>query len=531
MENFTLTNENIEKSTETVSGFLKKCKVDQKDILRVTFALEDTLLNYRDALGENAVCGIRCLSRLGRLRVELTVNGTSYDAFSDNESDGFSHRLMSGIGMAPTWQYKNGQNIVIFTPKKKKPSQMVYIVAAILLAVVCAFLSKLLPESTQLFISEKLLTPVFDTFLGLLNGVAGIMIFLSVIWGICGIGDMSSLTAIGKKMISRMLFMMTAVPTVFVLIILPLFDFSKNGGNGTVNVSGLFDMLLGIIPTNMITPFTEGSFLQIVFIAAMVGIALLVLGNKASLVSSFVEQANTVVQVILEVICSFISLVIFISLYNMILTGSFTVLKQAYKAPLLIVGGCLFAMIIYTVIVCVTKKVKPNVFLSKVMPAFLIALTTASSSAALSTNMEICEKQHGIDRKIINFGVPIGRIMLGLGSVIEFIVLSFCMAEIYGVSVTPVWIVMTVVTSVILKIATPPIPGGSAALCTILFNQLGIPLEGLAVAVAIDVIADFVITATDTFCLQSELVILSGKLNMLNIEKLRSKKTSSRKAA
>lgn len=531
MDNFKLTNENIGKITEFVSEFLKKHKVEQKDILRVTLALEDTLLNYRDAFGESAVGGVRCLSRFGRLRVELTVNGVGYDVFAANPDDDFSHKLMSGIGMAPTWQYKNGQNIVIFTPKKKKPSQMVYIVAAILLAVVGGLLSRLLPESTQLFISEQLLTPIFDTFLGLLNGVAGIMIFLSVIWGICGIGDMSSLTVIGKKMISRMLFMMTAVPTVFVLVILPLFDFSKNGNNGSVNVSGLFDMLLGIIPTNMITPFTEGSFLQIVFIAAMVGLALLVLGNKASLVSSFVEQANTVVQVVLEVICSFISLVIFISLYNMSLTGSFAVLKQAYKAPLLIVAGCVFSMCIYTVAVCLTKKVKPIVFLSKVMPAFLIALTTASSSAALSLTMETCEKQHGIDRKIINFGVPLGRILLGLGSVIEFIVLSFCMSEIYDVSVTPIWIVMTVITSVILKIATPPIPGGSAALCTILFNQLGIPLEGLAVAVAIDVVADFVITATDTFCLQGELIVLSGKLNMLDVEKLRSKKINSRKTA
>lgn len=283
-------------------------------------------------------------------------------------------------------------------------------------------------------------------------------------------------------------------------------------------------MLLGIIPDNMITPFTEGNFLQIIFIAAMVGIALLVLGNKTSLVVSFIEQANSVVQLLLEAICSAISVVIFISLYSMIMNGSFSILLKAYKAPIFILLGCLFAIVVYLCIICITTKVKPIVFIRKVMPSFLIGLTTASSSAAMTTTMETCEKQFGIDKKIVNFGIPLGQILFGTNSVIEFIVIAFCMAEIYSVAVTPVWIAMAIFASVILTVATPPIPGGSVALCTILFTQLGLPLDGIAVAVAIDVIADFFITAAEIFCLQSELVITSCKLNMLDLVKLHKEK-------
>ena len=117
-----------------------------------------------------------------------------------------------------------------------------------------------------------------------------------------------------------------------------------------------------------------------------------------------------------------------------------------------------------------------------------------------------------------------GQIVFGTNSVTEFIVIAFCMAEIYSVTVTPLWIGMAIFTSVILTVATPPIPGGSVALCTLLFTQLGLPLDGIAVAVAIDVIADFFITAAEIFCLQSELVITSGKLNMLDTERLRKAK-------
>lgn len=507
---------------EEVSSFLRKYKVEQKEILRLTLALEDTLLNYRDVMGEDAYACLKCIHRFGRLRIELSVAGNSFNVFAAGEDEDFSRMLLAGIGMAPVWQYRNGQNIIVFTPGKKKPSQLLFLFAAILLALSGGVLSRLLPENVQTVLSVQLLTPVSDAFLGLLNAVAGIMIFLAVVWSICSIGDMATLTTIGKKMLSRMLFMMTLLPTIFALCILPLFHFAGMSGGGGVDLSGPFGMLLGIIPTNLITPFAEGNFLQIIFIAAIVGIALLVLGGKTSLIVSFIEQANLLFQLILEVICSLIALEIFISIYNMVLSGSYTVLAEAYKAPLLTLAGCLFAGCVYLCGICIRNRVKPGVLLRKIMPSFLIGLTTASSSAAMSAVLETCEKEYGIDKKLVSFGVPLGQIIFGIGSVIEFIVLGFCMAEIYGVAVSPVWIGMTIFTSVILKIATPPIPGGSVALCTILFGQLGLPMEGLAVAVAIDVIADFFITATDIFCLQGELIVLSGKLNMLDEERLRS---------
>jgi len=524
MDKFNLSNPEIGTVVEDVSIFLEKNKIEQNEILRTTLVLEDTLLNYRDAFDEKAVCSLKCVRRMGRIRIELTVNGESYNPFTSEDEDDFSRMLLSGIGMVPAWQYRNGQNIVVFLPKKKQRSQMIYILMAIVLALAGGMLSKLLPQNVQDIICGGILTPIFDTFLGLLNAVAGIMIFFSVVWGICGIGDMATLSRLGKRMIGRMLFVMTFLPTLFALCILPVFHFQSGSVKGDMDLSQPFSMILGIIPDNMITPFTEGNFLRIIFIAVMVGIALLVLGNKTSLIVSFIEQGNSLVQYILEVICSAISIVIFISLYNMVMNDSFSVLLKAYKAPVFILLGCLFAIMIYLCSVCISMKVKPGVFIKKVMPSFLIGLTTASSSAAMTTTMETCENQLGIHQKIVNFGIPLGQIVFGTNSVTEFIVIAFCMAEIYSVPVTPLWIGMAIFTSVILTVATPPIPGGSVALCTLLFTQLGLPLDGIAVAVAIDVIADFFITAAEIFCLQSELVITSGKLNMLDTERLRKAK-------
>lgn len=523
MDRFTLTNENIEAAVSRVSEFLDGYKLEQKESLRLSLSLEEALLRYRDAFGETAAFAIKCAQRLGRLRIELAVDGQSLNPFAARDDEDFSQVLLTGLGLAPTWQYKGGQNLIVFSPKRKRPSQMVYILAAVVLALVCGSLSRLFPAGVQDFLVNGLLSPIADTFLGLLNAVAGLMIFLSVAWSICSLGDIATLTSIGKKTIGRMLLMLLVLPAVFAVCVLPLFHFTSGAGGSAVDLSGPFSMIIGIVPTSILAPFLEGNFLQIVFLAAMAGAALLALGGKASQVVTFVEQANSLVQLVLEAICSLISIVIFITIYNMILTGSFTTLIEAYKAPLLIVLGCVFAMAVYTVWICMKYKVSPAVFLRKAMPTFLIGLTTASSAAAMAGVMDTCKKQYGIDDKIVSFGVPMGQILFGIGSVMDFVVLSFCMAEACDVAVTPAWLVMAVITSVILTIATPPIAGGGVALCTILFTQLGIGAEGLAIALAIDVIADFFVTATNVFCRQAELVVLGGKLHMMDTERLRQK--------
>ena len=53
--------------------------------------------------------------------------------------------------------------------------------------------------------------------------------------------------------------------------------------------------------------------------------------------------------------------------------------------------------------------------------------------------------------------------------------------------------------------------------------QLGIPTEAIAVVIALNVILEFVATAVNLFCLQTELVELSGSLQTLKTDVLRNK--------
>ena len=97
------------------------------------------------------------------------------------------------------------------------------------------------------------------------------------------------------------------------------------------------------------------------------------------------------------------------------------------------------------------------------------------------------------------------------GVAIQFFIVSLCIGQSFGTEITIIWIITSIITSTILTIATPPIPGGGLSCYTILFTQLGIPSAGIALVISIELLA----------FLQTELVLSAKKLNLLDEEKLR----------
>lgn len=317
-------------------------------------------------------------------------------------------------------------------------------------------------------------------------------------------------------MMLRFIEMTFLLTTISVPMMMPFFqlDFGVQEKHGT-KMSGVFQMILDIFPGNIVQPFLDGNSIQIIVLAAAVGFAMLILGNQATIAAKFVEQANYIVQFLMEMISSIVPFFIFISILQMILSGSVAAIMQTWK-PLLVYAVAIL-LILMAVIVYVGVRTKAALIslVKKMMPSFMIALTTASSSASFGTSSVICEKKLGISPKIINFGVPLGTVMYMPGTSINYLVIALYMAEVYDVQIGFSWILMAVFITGILAIATPPIPGGALTCYTVMFLQLGIPEEAILVTMTLDIIFDFLATATNIPFLQSELVLLSEKLGLL----------------
>ena len=109
-----LSNENIDTRIKEAERFLSEANVDGRDVIRIRLAMEEALLNYQKLLGETESFSQRCVKRLGRLRIELSVPGVRYDPFAGEEDDEILRGILAGMGFAPVWQYRNGGSAGLF---------------------------------------------------------------------------------------------------------------------------------------------------------------------------------------------------------------------------------------------------------------------------------------------------------------------------------------------------------------------------------------------------------------------------------
>ena len=523
METFNFSNSQIDLACEGVGEFLAKSGVDRRETLRLKLTLEETLLEYQAKFGEERTYKLKCTKRLSSIRVEIEVSGESFNPLEKEGDDGaLINGLLAGIGLAPTYSYKNGKNYIVFTPKKKPMSSTVKMFVAIVLSVIVGLLLTLLPDNARSNLSEHFLIPVSDLFFGSVAAVSSPFIFLSVLGSICSMGNTETFGKIGKKTIGAIFGYMTFAGLGLTLIAIPFYKVTLGGVSGA-DFTKVLDLIYNIVPTNIFEPFINGNSLQIIFIAVLFGIAMLMLSSKINGVFTVVEQLSALVQSVMGIVLEALPFALFVIFTNMIVSGTIIELVGSYKMILLIFLLVIVYLAAMILLISLRKKVSPSLLIKKILPTFLIALTTASSAAAFSTNINDANKKLGIHKSLVDFGIPLGQVLFKMSEFAMFIPIVLTFAENYGIPITPVWLILAYITVWLISFAVPPVAGGAIMGFTVVFAQLGLPMEAMAIAIALNAITDFPLTAMNVPGWQLTMIDVAGFLNMLDKETLRKK--------
>lgn len=530
-QEFTLTNENIDFISEEVCSFMEMIEADHRTVLRTRLTIEEALLRYQGQSGEETKCIFKMGKSFGRPFVSLAVKGDEYNPFDAVDDEGendefgyYSDHLLEKMGLAPIYSREGKYNKFVFKFKKPKMNPAISLVIAVVAAIATGFLGTLLPEATLQMITDGVITPICDTFFNVLNLLAGPIMFLSVVWGIYGIGDTAAFGRIGKKMIFHFLGSLVVISAVTCGVLVFVFDlrFSMNVDAGS-QMAAVLDLILSFFPANIFSPFIEGNFLQVVLMAFVTGFTLLVLNKQTTVIANAIEQLNSIFQYVMEIVGGIIPVFVYVILLQMAWSGTLSTAASAVKPVVAIVVSGLFIALIMVLVASTMYKVSPALLGKKTMQTFMLAAATASSAASFMTCVTTCEKQLGIDSKIPKFGVPIGISFYPVSTTLTYLIIGLYMAEVYSVECSPIWFALIVFMSVVLTIATPPVPGGALACYAIMFLQLGIPEEALGVALAIDTLLDFVITGVNMYCLQFELLFQARGMKLVNVDVLKRK--------
>lgn len=527
METLDFSNSNIDLACEKVEEFLLTSGVDRREALRVKLTFEEILLEYQSKFGEDAEYRLKFTKRLSVIKVEIETPGESFNPLTNEKENGaLINGLLAGINLAPTHSYKNGNNYIVFTPKKKPMSSSVKMFVAIALSVVFGVgVIKLLPDDARIRLSEDLLSPVADLFFGALSSVTGPFIFLSVLGSICSMGNTETLGKIGKKTLYAIFGYMTFAGIGLTLLASLFYKVTPGGVSGS-DLSKILALIYDIVPTNIFEPFINGNSLQLIFIAVVFGISMLMLSSKISGIFTAIEQLSSLVQTVMSVVLEALPFALFVIFTNMIASGTITEMVGSYKMILIIflmIFVYLAGMVFW---ISVRKKISPLLLVKKILPTFLVALTTASSAAAFSTNVKDSNKQLGIDKRLVDFGIPLGQVLFKMSEFAMFIPVVLTLAESYSIAITPAWLLLAYITVWLISFAVPPVAGGAIMGFTIVFSQLGIPAEALGVAIALNAITDFPLTAMNVTGWQLTMIEVADSLGSLDKEILRKEKTN-----
>ena len=518
-QTYRLTNESVDEISEQIAQFLSEHKTEQKNLLRMRLLAEEILLDWQAHFSSSVACHLKMGKSFGRPYLILEVPGESFNPLAnDIETFGeYRGRLLANMGLAPLYSYERGRNRITFKLKKPPANPLVSLAVSVVLAALVGIGGLYLPDSLRQGLLNFLLTPIYDTFFDLLGTVAGPMVFLSVAWGIYGIGDTTTFGRIGKRMIGHFLGSVFLIVTLSTLLALPFFSLKYAIGSGGISqLDSLFQMILDFIPPDIVTPFQDGNSMQIILMAIAVGIALLILGKQTEYVAQTIEQINYIIQFLMELISKLVPSFIFIVLVQMIWSGTLTSVVTAWRPMLvfLVIGTVITAALLLWA--GISSGTSPILILKKCLPTFIIATTTASSVASFGHCVNTCENKLGINNSVSSFGIPLGIVMFPPATSLYFMLICLYAAEAYQVECSVTWFVLAIFSVTVLAIASPPIPGGTLTCYTIIFSQLGLPEEALVVALALDVLFDFLATGLNILCLQLNLVIQAKRMGLLD---------------
>jgi Na+/H+-dicarboxylate symporter len=420
--------------------------------------------------------------------------------------------MLANLGVELKFSHSRDINCVSLVIKKKRMNQIIPLLIAIVTAVgIGTALRIFTPDAAQI-LYESAVTPFFNMFIGFITAIAIPFIFISTAWGLYSMSEAGVLGKFGKTLFGGFIFQGLLATFITGAILFFTINFATDtGGAGAGQLAAVFAMLMDIIPSNIIGAFVNANPLQIIFLAVITGFILIKLRSTSFNIASVFREANDIFNTLLEFVGLIIPVFVFVSILDLILSGAFIGLSGMWLVFAVFFGAILIMMFLQTIIIPVRLKVSPFNVYKRIAHPVLIGLFTASSTAALPAAIESCEKKLGVNEKLVKAGLPLGIIFHKPGdAIVNAVLMVFC-ANMFGVSITVSSFILLLLTAYIFSIATPPVAGSAGAVYALLFMQVGIPLEALTIAITLNVVLDFIVTAFNMGCVQTELLYAARK--------------------
>ena len=528
MNTLSLSNQGISRYLKELNSFTEPVRIGRQDKLWLSLILEEILLNAKEVFGEDKEFSYVLKKRFGNLLCEIKVDGPEYDILHinpDDEDTAMLDTMLSAENGDVLFTYRKNANIVSITiplqPVKLKLPGSPMMHTMVLAMAVSMLLRLLLPDTVRTALCDGYISPVYSVLTDMLKGVIGPVVFTSLVVSIFTLDDLTTLKTLGKRI---MLTFLLCIVVMFALAVITCYlVFPLKGDSGTAfSPKDLLSLLLSSIPTNILTPFTEGNMIHIVILGCVSGIVLLLLGEKSDSIRKLFLEAKYFFYSMLRIVSRLLPFLVFLGV--IIKAGLTMPLPDSSAVITLIVLDLALELVVVAGILIFTSvrfKVGLILLVKKVMPVARLGFATGSGSTSIFESYECLKESLGVSERFTNCWMSMSQSFFSVSTIFALVIYTFYSTSMQNAAMPAGRLLILFVLVLLLSMATPSIPGGIIASLTVMFAQLGLSMDQLGIIMGANVIILYFDVAAASFIRLLLAVHAAAKEGALDVDVLR----------
>ncbi|MCB1108895.1 MAG: dicarboxylate/amino acid:cation symporter [Chlamydiia bacterium] len=376
---------------------------------------------------------------------------------------------------------------------------------------------------------KDVLNTVGQAFINLLKMLVGIMLFSSLVSGICHLHDPKKLSRIGLRTIG--FYIITTLIAIGIGVVLAMIFRPGRGLNyaipadfiGKAQKVEILDFLLYLIPSNPFAAFAEGNILQVIVFAIFFAVAVTLSGEKGKPVLHFIESVLESMYTLTHFIMKFAPYGVFALIAIALGTMGFDAVLPLLKFLMCNYIACLIQIfVIFGLSLRLLAGLEIAPFFKGMKDAIVLAFSTNSSTATLPVTLE-CTRDHlGVSEDISGFVVSLGSTINMNGAAIGQAISAIFIAEAYNIELSVLKIGILFFVALISAIGAAGIPGTGLIMLSVVLNAMGLPLDPLgafALIAGVDRLREMVSSVVNVLGDAVAAVVIAQKEKQLDTKK------------
>ena len=286
---------------------------------------------------------------------------------------------------------------------------------------------------------------------------------------------------------------------------LPMFDHAmQNFEAKQLPMPEFFAQFLHGLFVNPFAALAQGDVLAVVMFALILGVALVMGGDRYKHILALLQEALDVTMLIVGGVMRLAPLGIMALLIKLVAVRNMAILSTLAKFVAVIVGTLLVhGVLILPLILYLFTGKTPLWFWRGAREALVTAFATSSSSATLPVTLR-CTTQHlHVKPEIAGFVIPLGATVNMDGTALYEAAAALFIANLAGIDLNFTQQLIVFFTAMLAAIGAPGIPSAGMVTMVMVLQSVGLPAEAIAILLPIDRLLD---TLRTTVNVQGDMV-------------------------